>query len=81
MNFSEASTAGVYEKSCSKKNFALLTGKLQACNFIKRDPTQMFFSEYCEIFKNTYFEEHLLKAASEQLQNSGEQLLLYWLFF
>ena len=42
----------------------------------------MFSSEYCEIFKNTYFEEHLLTAASDflkQLQNSGEQLLLYWL--
>ena len=25
----------------------------------------MFSSEYCEIFKNTYFEEHLRPAASE----------------
>ena len=36
--------------------------------------------EYCEIFKNTYFEEHLLTAASDflkQLQNNGVQLLLY----
>ena len=44
----------------------------------------MFSSEYCEIFKNTYFEEYLLTAASnflKQLQKSGEQLLLYWLFF
>ena len=44
----------------------------------------MFSSEYCEIFKNTYFEEHLLTTASDfskQLQNSSEQLLLYWLFF
>ena len=24
----------------------------------------MFFSEYCEIFKNNYFEEHLQTAAS-----------------
>ena len=41
----------------------------------------MFSSEYCKIFKNTYFEEHLLTAASDflkQLQNSGEQLL-HWL--
>ena len=40
----------------------------------------MFSFEYCEIFKNTYFEEHLLRAASDflkQLQNCGEQLLLY----
>ena len=44
----------------------------------------MFSSEHCEIFKNAYFEEQLLTAASDflkQLQNSGEQLLLYWLFF
>ena len=43
----------------------------------------MFSSEYCEIFKNTYFEEHLLTAASDflkQVQNSGDQLLLYWFF-
>ena len=40
----------------------------------------MFSSEYCEIFKNTYFEENLLTAASDflkQIQNSGEQQLLY----
>ena len=40
--------------------------------------------EYCEIFKNTYFEEHLLTAASDflkQLQNNGVQLLLYWFFY
>ena len=44
----------------------------------------MFSSEYCKIFKNTKFKEHLLTATSDflkQLQNSGEQLLLYWLFF
>ena len=27
-------------------------------------PTQVFSCEYCEIFKNTYFEEHLRTAAS-----------------
>ena len=40
----------------------------------------MFSSEYCKILKNTYFEEHMLTAASDflkQLQNSSEQLLLY----
>ena len=37
----------------------------------------MFSSEYCKNFKNTYFEEQQLTAASDfvkQLQNSGEQL-------
>ena len=28
-------------------------------------PTQVFSCEYCKIFKNTYFEEHLRTAASE----------------
>ena len=49
--------------------------------YYKETPTQVFSPEYCEIFlKNTYFEEHLLTAASDflkQLQNSGEQLFLY----
>ena len=30
----------------------------------KETPTQVFSSEYCEIFKKTYFEEHLGKTAS-----------------
>ena len=25
---------------------------------LKKTPTQVFSCEYCEIFKNTYFEEH-----------------------
>ena len=37
---------------------------LQGCKFIKKTPTQVFSREYCEIFKNTYFEEHLRTAAS-----------------
>ena len=28
-------------------------------------PTQVFSCKYCEIFDNTYFEEHLRTAASE----------------
>ena len=27
--------------------------------YYKETPTQVFSSEYCETFKNTYFEEHL----------------------
>ena len=44
----------------------------------------MFSSEYSEIFKVTYFEEHLRTVASDflkQLQNGSEQLLVYWLFY
>ena len=44
----------------------------------------VFSCEYCEIFRNTYFEEHLLTAAPDflkQLQNIGKQPLLCWLFY
>ena len=30
----------------------------------KETPTQVFSCDYCEFFKNTYFEEHLRRAAS-----------------
>ena len=33
-------------------------------SILKRDSTQVFSCEYCKIFKNTYFEEHLGTAAS-----------------
>ena len=33
-------------------------------NFIKKTPTQILSCEICEIFKNTYFKEHLRKNAS-----------------
>ena len=41
--------------------------KLQAvrpANLLKRDSNTVFSCEYCEIFKNTYFEEHLRTSAS-----------------
>ena len=31
-------------------------------------PTQVFSCEYCEILKNTYFEEHLQTAASMHIK-------------
>ena len=37
---------------------------------LKEIPSQVFSNEYCEIFKNTYFEEHLQAAASVILRNS-----------
>ena len=34
--------------------------KLQACNFIKKETlTQVFSCEFCEIFINAFFIEHL----------------------
>ena len=37
---------------------SLLTG-------IKETPTQVFPCEYCEIFKNTFFTDHLQETASK----------------
>ena len=54
-------------KKAILKNFAVITGKHLCCSLflLKRDtPAQVFSFEYCEIFKNTYFEEHLRTAAS-----------------
>ena len=39
------------------------TGGLQL--YQKKTPTQVFFCKYCEIFKNTYFEEQLRTFAFE----------------
>ena len=57
------------------KNFAKFTGKylcqshffskLQACNFIKKEIlAQVFSCEFCEMFKNTFFTEHLRTTVS-----------------
>ena len=36
-----------------------------ACNFIKKETlAQVFLCEFCEIFKNTFFTEHLMETAS-----------------
>ena len=38
----------------------------EGCNFIKKvTVAQVFSCEFCEIFKNTYFIEHLRTTASE----------------
>ena len=37
----------------------------EACNFIKKETlAQVFSCEFCEIFKNTFFTEHLWTTAS-----------------
>ena len=38
--------------------------KVAGLTLLKRDASAGVFCEYCEIFKNTYFEEHLRMAAS-----------------
>ena len=42
----------------------------EACNFIKKDTlAQVFFCEFCEIFKNTFFTEYIWMTASDDLKN------------
>ena len=55
---SKSSGGGILERGgqrrCSRKE------AIQACNCIKKEtPAHVFSCQYCEIFKNTFFEEHL----------------------
>ena len=57
------------------ENFAIFTGKhlywslflikLQACNFVKKTPTQVFSCPYCEIFRTSFFYRTPPVAASD----------------
>ena len=41
----------------------------QTHNFIKKEtPIKLFSGEFCEIFKNTYFVEHLGMTTSDSLR-------------
>ena len=63
--------------SIKKTNLITFTGKYLPWSFYflklqsfyklyqKKSSTQAFFCEYCKIFSNNYFEEHLRMAASE----------------
>ena len=49
---------------------SLILKKLQfwgPATLLKKAPTQVFSCEFCELFKNTYFKEHLRKADSKAL--------------
>ena len=62
------------------KNFAIFTGKLQTSRFIKKRLQHRRFPLNITKFLRTYFDKHLLTAASDflkQLRNTREQLLLY----
>ena len=81
MIFSEAATWGVLWKKLFLQNFLIFTGKLQACNFIKQRLQRRCSPLNIAEFLRTSI---LLTAASDflkQLQKSGKQLRLYWLFF
>ena len=59
---SEAPTGGVL-KGPVLRYFAILYSQ-ENTSVWASFPTQVFSCEYCKIFKNTYFEEHLWMAAS-----------------
>ena len=65
----------VLKYSCSEKNLDNSREKnlAMACNFIiKETLAQVFSCEFCEIIKNTFFEEHLQTTASvDILRNVG----------
>ena len=50
------------ENTCARVHFLI---KLQARAFLKRSLAQKFFCVFCEIFKNTFFIEHLLWLCQE----------------
>ena len=64
------------------ENFAEFTGKHlcrslfynASCNFIKKDtPAKVFSREFCEIFKNTFFTEHLWEIASININSRSSR--------
>ena len=95
-HFTEAATGGVLQKRCSYKfcNIHRKTVMLESlCGpsslqfYQKETSTLMFSCEYCEIFNNTYFEEHLRTTASYfmkknrhswRLSNSSKKNLNRW---
>ena len=85
INFFWSNHQNCFMKKGVLKDFCNIHRKVAELQpYQEETPTRMFSSEYCKIFKNTDFEEHLLKAASDfskQQQNSSEQLLLYSLLF
>ena len=48
----------------SQENMCWVPSTRVAATLLKRESKQMFSCQYCEIFKKTYFEEHLRTAGS-----------------
>ena len=81
-SFSEAATRGVLykkvflefsqssqENTCARASF-LIKLQAKAFNFIKKEAlAQVFFCEFCENSKNTFFTEHLWATASIHINN------------
>ena len=66
LNVQNQSLEVFYKKNCSKKVCNIHREKPELESLYKKVvPTQVFSCEYCETFKNTYFEEHLRTTAFE----------------
>ena len=68
----------LWEVTCAKASFLI---KLQAIALKKWPWHKMFSCEFSEIFKNTYFEEHLRTTASENHVWYGNRrfyILYFW---
>ena len=51
------------ENTCARDSVLIVAGG--ACNFIKKESlAQVFSCEFCEIFKNAFFTEHVWATAS-----------------
>ena len=74
MNFSEAATGGVLWKKMFLKNLQ----HSQEVEDLQLYQKTLFSSEYCEIFKSTYFEEHLLRTACLKQHRTP---VSSWLFY
>ena len=54
------------ENTCARVSF-LIKLQASACNFIKKETlAQLFCCEFCKIYKDTFFTEHLRTTASVQ---------------
>ena len=83
MNFSEAVTGGVLWKKLFLKDFAIFTGKLQACNFIEKKVHRRCFPlNIAKFLKHLVFRTSangccwFFKAATEQRWASASELTL-----
>ena len=78
ISFARSSRSDMFYKIRVFKHFAKFTGEhLYRCLFFKKvaclqsgtlsknTPEQLFSGEFCEMFKNSYFVEHLRTAASD----------------
>ena len=73
MNFSEAATEGVLWRKLFLKISQYSKQSCRPAYLLKRDFNTAFSSEDGEIFMNTYFEEHLLTAASAKQLHTEHQ--------